>query len=116
VAFKYNYAQFDEGWLCGYGAVRRAKIEARKLMVHAVECLYRKCPVADNPAAGPFCLIAKKHGRDMRQCVPLVYKAGTLCIFTNFTWHSASAYVREDGQRFYLGLFFWSCRSLLGGF
>ena len=51
----------------------------------------------------PLRLIPKKHGRDMTQCVPLVCKGGTLCIFTNFTWHSASAYTRQNGQRLPLG-------------
>ena len=48
----------------------------------------------------PLRLIPKKHGKDMTQCVPLVCEAGTLCLFTNFTWHSASAYTRANGQRF----------------
>jgi len=48
----------------------------------------------------PLRLIPKQYGRDMSKCVPLVCKAGTLCVFTNFTWHSASAYTRADGQRF----------------
>ena len=48
----------------------------------------------------PLRLIPNKYGRDMTRCIPLVCTAGTLCIFTNSTWHSASAYTREDGQRF----------------
>ncbi|MFT5090304.1 MAG: ectoine hydroxylase-related dioxygenase (phytanoyl-CoA dioxygenase family) [Candidatus Latescibacterota bacterium] len=64
----------------------------------------------------PLRLIAKKHGRDMRQCVPLVCKAGTLCIFTNSTWHSASAYVREDGQRFTWGYAFGRADHYWEGF
>ena len=51
----------------------------------------------------PLRLVPKRHGRDMTKCVPLVCKGGTLCIFTNFTWHSASAYTRKDGQRFTWG-------------
>ena len=54
----------------------------------------------------PLRLIPKKHGRDMSKCVPLVCKGGTLCVFTNFTWHSASAYTRADGQRFTFGYSF----------
>ncbi len=51
----------------------------------------------------PLRLIPKRHGRDMTKCVPLVCKGGTVCIFTNFTWHSATKYVRKDGQRFTWG-------------
>jgi ectoine hydroxylase-related dioxygenase (phytanoyl-CoA dioxygenase family) len=51
----------------------------------------------------PLRLIPRKHGRDMTRCSPLVCAGGTLCIFTNYTWHSASAYTRQDGQRFTWG-------------
>ena len=54
----------------------------------------------------PLRLVPKRHGRDMTKCVPLVCKGGTLCVFTNFTWHSASAYTRKDGQRFTWGYAF----------
>lgn len=48
----------------------------------------------------PLRLIPRKYGKDMTKCVPLVCKAGTLCIFTNFTFHSATAYTRADSQRY----------------
>jgi hypothetical protein len=64
----------------------------------------------------PLRLIPKKHGRDMTQCVPLVCKGGTLCIFTNFTWHSASAYTRADGQRFTWGYSFGRADHCWEGF
>ncbi len=51
----------------------------------------------------PLRLIPKRHGRDMTKSVPLVCKGGTVCVFTNFAWHSASAYTRKDGQRFTWG-------------
>ena len=51
----------------------------------------------------PLRLIPKQHGRDMTKCVPLVCKSGTLCVFTNYSWHSATAYTGQDGQRFTWG-------------
>ena len=54
----------------------------------------------------PLRLIPKRYGRDMTKCIPLVCKGGTLCVFTNFSLHSASAYARKDGQRFTFGYAF----------
>lgn len=54
----------------------------------------------------PLRLIPKRYGTDMTKCVPLVCKGGTVCIFTRFTYHSASAYSRADGQRFTWGYSF----------
>lgn len=51
----------------------------------------------------PLRLLAKEHGRDTTQYEPLICKGGTLCMFTNYTLHSASDYLREDGQRFTWG-------------
>ena len=51
----------------------------------------------------PLRLLAKEHDRDMSKCKPLVCPAGTLCIFTNYTLHSASDYLRQNGQRFTWG-------------
>ncbi len=51
----------------------------------------------------PLRLLATEYGRDMSKCEPLVCKGGTLCIFNNYTLHSASDYLREDGQRFTWG-------------
>ena len=64
----------------------------------------------------PLRLIPRPHGRDMSQGRPLVCKAGTLCIFTNYTWHSASDYTREDGQRFTLGYGFGRADHYWEGF
>ena len=63
----------------------------------------------------PLRLIAKRHGRDMTQAVPLVCRAGTLCVFTNFSWHSCHCLYTCRRAAIHLGLQFWSCRSLLGG-
>ncbi|SVB23196.1 uncharacterized protein METZ01_LOCUS176050, partial [marine metagenome] len=38
----------------------------------------------------PLRLIPKEHGRYMSKAEPLVCEAGTLCIYTNYTMHSAS--------------------------
>ena len=54
----------------------------------------------------PLRLIPKRYGRDMTKCIPLVCKGGTICVFTNFSLHSASAYARKDGQRFTFGYAF----------
>ena len=51
----------------------------------------------------PLRLLAKEHGRDMTECEPLVCRSGTLCVFTNYTLHSATDYLRADGQRFTWG-------------
>ncbi len=64
----------------------------------------------------PLRLIPRKYGKDMTKCVPLVCTAGTLCIFTNFTWHSASASTREDGQRFTWGYSFGRADHVWEGF
>ena len=64
----------------------------------------------------PLRLIPKRHGMDMTKCVPLVCKGGTLCIFTNFTQHSATAYTRSDGQRFTLGYGFGRADHYWEGF
>ena len=70
--------------------------------------------VAEDQA--PLRLIPKKYGRDMTHCVPLVCTGGTLCIFTNFSWHSASAYTRADGQRFTWGFSFGRADHFWEGF
>ena len=60
----------------------------------------------------PLRLIPKRHGRDMTKCVTLGCKAGTLCVFTNFSWHSASA--SSGRSAVYQGLQLWSGRSSTG--
>jgi hypothetical protein len=57
--------------------------------------------VAEDQA--PLRLIPKEHGRDMSKAEPLICEAGTLCVFTNYTMHSASDYLRADGQRYTWG-------------
>ena len=39
----------------------------------------------------------------MANAEPLVCEPGTLCIFTNYTLHSASDYLRQNGQRYTWG-------------
>ena len=51
----------------------------------------------------PLRLLSKAYDRDMSKCEPFVCKGGALCIFTNYTLHSASDYLRKDGQRFTWG-------------
>ena len=70
--------------------------------------------VAANQA--PLRLIPKMHGKDMTQNVPLVCTGGTLCIFTNYSWHSASSYTRADGQRFTWGYSFGRADHCWEGF
>lgn len=64
----------------------------------------------------PLRLIPKRHGKDMTKCVPLVCRGGTLCIFTNYTWHSASAYTRQQDQRFTWGYSFGRADHYWEGF
>jgi len=65
---------------------------------------------------GPLRLIPRRHGRDMSKGVPLVCGAGTLAIFTNYTWHSATAYTRADEQRFTWGYSFGRADHFWEGF
>ena len=51
----------------------------------------------------PLRLLAREHGCDMSKCEPLVCRGGTLCVFTNYTLHSATDYLRAEGQRFTWG-------------
>ncbi len=64
----------------------------------------------------PLRLIPQKYGLDMTKCVPLVCAGDTLCIFTNFTQHSASAYTWKDGQRFTWGYSFGRADHYCEGF
>jgi len=64
----------------------------------------------------PLRLIPKRHGKDMTHCVPLVCKGGTLAIFTNYSWRSATAYTRQDGQRFTWGYGFGRADHYWEGF
>jgi len=51
----------------------------------------------------PLRLVRKRDGKDMSKAVPVVCKPGTIAIFNNYTWHSASSYERADGQRYTWG-------------
>ena len=64
----------------------------------------------------PLRLIPKQYGRDMTKCVPLVCKSGTLCVFNNYSWHSATAYTSKDGQRFTWGYGFGRADHYWEGF
>lgn len=55
-------------------------------------------PVAEGQA--PLRLVAHEHEGDIEKAEPLICEGGTLCIFHTHTWHSASDYIREDGQRY----------------
>lgn len=60
--------------------------------------------VAEDQA--PLRLVPHEHHGDLEKAVPLVCAGGSLCIFHTHTWHSASDYVREDGQRYTWGFAF----------
>jgi len=64
----------------------------------------------------PLRLIPKKHGNDMTKAVPLVCEGGTMCIFTNYTCHSASDYLRKDGQRYTWGFAYGGADHFWEGF
>ena len=61
-------------------------------------------PVEEGQA--PLRLVAHEDGGDINKAEPLICPGGTLCIFHTHTWHSASDYVREDGQRYTWGFAF----------
>ena len=63
-------------------------------------------PEAVSEDQAPLRLIPKQYGTDMSKCVTLVCEAGTLCLKTNYTQHSASDYLRKDGQRYTCGYSF----------
>jgi len=51
----------------------------------------------------PLMLVGHKDNRDNSKAIPLACPAGTVLVFTNYTWHFASKYRRADGQRFSWG-------------
>jgi hypothetical protein len=51
----------------------------------------------------PLQLIPKRYGNDLSKAVKLACPAGTVAVFSNYTWHSANDYTRADGQRFTWG-------------
>lgn len=64
----------------------------------------------------PLRLIPKRYGKDMTKCVELVCEPGTLCLKTNYTWHSATTYTRKDGQRFTCGYSYGRADHVWEGF
>ena len=48
----------------------------------------------------PLMLVSHKDNRDNSKAIPLACPAGSVLVFTNYTWHFASKYLRTDGQRF----------------
>ena len=48
-------------------------------------------------------VVSHKDKGDMTKAIPLACPAGTVLVFTNYTWHRASKYERADGQRFSWG-------------
>ncbi|MDA0841478.1 MAG: hypothetical protein O3B01_06110 [Planctomycetota bacterium] len=61
-------------------------------------------PVEEGQAA--LRLVANEHKGDISKAEALLCPGGTLCIFHTHTWHSASDYIREDGQRYTWGFAF----------
>lgn len=54
----------------------------------------------------PLHLIPKMYGDDTSKFEKLVVPGGSVCLFNNYLWHSASDYTRADGQRYSLGYMF----------
>jgi hypothetical protein len=54
----------------------------------------------------PIYLIPKKYGNDTSKAEPATVPGGSLLLFNNYLWHSASDYQRADGQRYSLGYMF----------
>ena len=55
------------------------------------------------PDQAPLQLVRRRDGKDLSKAVPVVCKPGTIAIFNNYTWHSASSYKRADGERYTWG-------------
>ncbi len=48
----------------------------------------------------PMLIIPKKHGQDLSKKVLLAVPAGTQMIFNTHIWHAATAFERDDSQRY----------------
>lgn len=48
----------------------------------------------------PTLFVADEYERDVHRAEAFVAPAGSVAIFHNYAWHSASPYRREDGQRY----------------
>ena len=55
------------------------------------------------PGQAPLRLVSHQDNRDMYKAVDLVCPAGTVTIFTNYTWHAASNFTASEGERFVWG-------------
>jgi hypothetical protein len=51
----------------------------------------------------PLLLGKKSDGRDYSKAKPFVCPAGSMVIFTNYTWHASSSFKGDSGQRFTWG-------------
>lgn len=63
-------------------------------------------PESVEEGQAPLYLVANEHNGDINKAEPLICPGGTLCIFHTHTWHSASDFIREDGQRYTWGFAF----------
>ena len=68
------------------------------------------------PGQAPLQLIPRKHGNDMSHAVELVCPPGTICIFTNYSYHSANDFTADFGQRYTWGVAFGRADSVFEGF
>jgi hypothetical protein len=68
------------------------------------------------PGQAPLQLIPLQHGTDVSKAVELVCPAGSMCIFTNYTYHSANDFVADFGQRYTWGVAFGRADSTFEGF
>ena len=48
----------------------------------------------------PLLLVKKKYGNDLSKAEPFVCPAGSIAIFSNYTFHASSSFNGQDGQRF----------------
>lgn len=51
----------------------------------------------------PLLLCSNVRGRDLAHAEPLVCPAGTIAIFSNYSWHASSSFRGSTGQRFTWG-------------
>ena len=69
-----------------------------------------------HPGQAPLQLVPLKHGTDMSEAVEFVCPAGSMCIFTHYTYHSANDFTADFGQRYTWGVAFGRADSTFEGF
>ena len=48
----------------------------------------------------PLLLVKKKYGKDLSKAEPFICPAGSIAVFSNYTYHASSTFKSNEGQRF----------------